>query len=64
MLTQWMRFVLAVLILPTTFTTEYFIVAKWVEAIHISWWWIIFTILVDMGDGLLLRALITGKFPS
>jgi hypothetical protein len=61
MLSNWMRFVLAVLVLPFAFLTEYFIVLQWFHYIHVSWWWIVYALLADAGNGHMIRMLVFGK---
>jgi hypothetical protein len=60
MINPWMRFMLAVLVLPFVFLTEYFIVAQWLHVIHVSWWWILYTLAADTGNGLFVRWLVKG----
>jgi len=61
MISPWMRFVIALLVLPFCFLTEYFIVAQWLHVIHVSWWWIVYALAADAGNGFLIRRLVIGK---
>jgi len=55
---MWMRFVLAAMVLPFAFLTEAFLVLQWFHYIHVSWWWIVYTILADASNGYLFKMLV------
>ncbi len=57
-MTPEMKFVFALLILPFVFLTEYFLVAQWLGYIHVSYWWIVYTLSADAGNGFLFRKLV------
>lgn len=54
----WMRFVLALVVLPFCFLTEYFLVLQWFHYIHVSYWWMVYTVLADAGNGHLFYKLV------
>lgn len=64
MLPNWMRLIIALCILPFVFLTEYFLVAKWLGYIHVSYWWLVYTLLADTGNGLLVKGMVTGQLAS
>lgn len=50
-----MKYVVALALLPSCFLTEYFLVAQWLHVIHVSWWWIVYFISADAGNGFIFR---------
>lgn len=55
---SWMRFIIALSIVPCAFLTEYFLVAKFLGYIHVSYAWMIYTLLADAGNGAMIRWLV------
>jgi uncharacterized membrane protein YhaH (DUF805 family) len=53
-----MKYLLAIFMIPFCFLTEYFIVAQWLHFIQVSWWWILYFMLADTGNGIYIRRII------
>ncbi len=53
-----MKYLLALALLPFCFLTEYFIVAQFLHLIVASWWWIVYTVLADAGNGIMMRRIL------
>jgi hypothetical protein len=61
MISNWMRFVIALMIVPFCFLTEYFLAAKFLHLISVSYWWLIYTILADTGNCAFIKKVFFGK---